>query len=99
MTDEQLSELAECLADACRGKRLRPFNARDMFGPSCCPLGALIGDQYPNPGHVANATSIPSEITYGIARGFDGDGQVSVGGTIDPRAFALGRLFREECSR
>ncbi len=101
MTDEDLSELAECLLDACRGLKLRPFGEREPHGPgaypwaSCCPLGAMVGERYPNPGFVAEWLGIPDAVAYGIARGFDGK-SINTISPIDERAYYLGRLFREE---
>lgn len=101
MTDEELSELAECIADAIAvaGICVRPFYERSPvpYGPgvTTCPLGAMVGERYPNPGFVAKWLGIPEPVAYGFARGFDGK-SINTISPIDERAYYLGRLFREE---
>lgn len=103
MTDEELSELAECLEDACRGRILAGFHdRRTVYGVrSCCPLGAAVfavdGSNYPNPKCAAQILGIPEQIGWSIARGFDGDEPSRQ--MHDQRAFDLGRLFREQAYR
>lgn len=102
MTDEDLSELAECIQDACEStcRPIAPFDLRYRVPGllPCCLLGALLDDdekwgRYPNPGQAGDALGIPREVSYGLSRGFDGSDQSSFD---DPRAFALGRFFREQ---
>lgn len=97
MTDEELSELAELLQHECNcriseGYRVVPWPERRGSGLECCPIGAAFSvprglapfDWVNNP--------LPTDVAQEIQRGFDGFGPVGV----DNRAFALGRLFREQ---
>jgi hypothetical protein len=102
MTDEELSELAECLQDACTTVP-PPFSVSselmDRGGLSCCPMGALcgvtgwVGHRFPLPDYVEGSVKLPMNIAGAFIRGFDGGGTIP---SDDPRAFALGRLFREQ---
>lgn len=96
MTDEEMSEFAECMADACRRSRLRV--TATMGGTRCCPLGALFGGTVDPDGHTILRLPttydlihvLPAEVTRGFLAGFDG---MSPAG--DMRAFELGRAFAE----
>jgi hypothetical protein len=97
VTDEEMSELAECLQDACEdaqrvGMRLVP----QSFGLPTngdCPLGAATGYRYPFAHDAARYLQIEQAVAFGFVRGFDGATNPSNG---DWRAFNLGRLFREQ---
>lgn len=96
MTDEELSELAECLEDACQariaeGKRIGPT----QMGDRMCPLGALLNSPlvpFPGAYRVEKETRIPCSVASGFINGFDGH-QVYPGDNL--AAFNLGRSFRE----
>lgn len=95
MTDEELSELAEYIAGACQGRHLAPYLQHGLG--SCRPLAAAIGyahPGYPNPGYAAEFLGIPESVGYGIAHGFDGAPFNQA--TDEPRAYAIGQLFRHE---
>lgn len=99
MDDEELSELAECLEDACQEAErtgLRVYDGYLMPDSSCCPFGALIYRRFPGRLHPwpwdVNA-GVPRDVVEGFMRGFDN--KPSRDGVIDERAFTLGRQFRE----
>jgi len=105
VTDEEMSELAECLADACANVP-RPFVVTDaetrLDRLGCCPMGALVGltgwvgHRYPLPDYVMNATGLPDTVAGAFIRGFDGGSPIP---SDDPRVTDLGRLFHEEYCR
>jgi hypothetical protein len=98
MDDEELSELAECLEDACqaavrRGRCVSQYRLMD----NCCPLGALINGNrhlgFPGALRTAEVTGIDFGTALGFMAGFDGATCPPAG---ESRAFAIGRLFREK---
>ena len=106
MTDEELSELAECLQDACVGA---PVGTLDG---DWCPLGALMAEQCDGGGrhrpgghYASKVLGIPEGVALSFIHGFEGATRQGVTYRqglaifVDDRAFALGRLFREEFAR
>lgn len=96
MTDEELSELAEALQDACDLARYRGHKIGNT-GACTCPFGALLFPVDPEgmrpwPFDIEARTQLPHAIAEGFTRGFDDNRMCD----SDPRAFALGRLFREQ---
>lgn len=100
LSDEELSELAECLEDACQeiiscGESVSSARGRwDCY----CPLGALFkplwGERVVRrPSEFV--VSLPKGIAAGFGYGFDGC-EMEMG--WDPRAYELGKLFREKYS-
>lgn len=98
MTDEQLSELAECLEYVCqeaisKGLKVRPVDA--SYGgdgrddPACnCPIGYLTGKSYPYAGDLREFAN--GDALWTFAQSYDKPKD------MDTRpAAALGRLFRE----
>jgi hypothetical protein len=93
VTDEDYSELAECLESACQAL-IASGGAIGQTNGTCCPFGALIAPvrpawSQPFPDMVT-FTGIREGIAAGFMRGFDGDEMY----TADIRAFNLGRQFR-----
>lgn len=95
MTDDEMSEFAEMLADACRCSELPVSSrgARRIRAPSCCPMAAAMGLSG-RVGFVIAAAyfRVDEEVTSAFAEGFDGD---PMWHDSDPRAYALGCAFRE----
>ena len=94
MTDEEISELAECLEDACREaiatgrivSRSRFFEAHDNL----CPLHAAAefgGGRSPGV-----LRGLPQPYYGSFVRGFDNR---PAGAFTDPRLYALGQQFAE----
>ena len=97
LTDDELSELAECLDDACaeairKGKRIQPCDDANFHETNCCPFGALMGFAYPFPHLVSAYFALPLQTVEDFMGGFDvGDPSRK----IKSAAFQLGRYFRE----
>lgn len=94
MDADELSELAECLQNACdewitKGGRIAPFEGNVTFGDGrCnCPVGALVGAHYPLPSWLGDMGPVE---WHGFMRGFDEDAPG------DGDFIALGHLFREQ---
>lgn len=93
ISDEALSELAECIDDACQdaistGKRVAPVHnsyledGRD--DPECnCPLGYMLGDSYP--------IGMRDELLSDFVAGYDAPRN----DYCDSPGFTLGKFFRE----
>jgi hypothetical protein len=102
MTPDELSELAECLEDACREAELRGWIVGPPIvgnpTPCCCPFGALIagrGPRVPTPGQVLMCgVAIHYDSISAFMHGFDGLSCLVLSGE-----YALGRLFREQYVR
>lgn len=87
MSDEDLSELAEALEDACVAAKAKGKNVSVFRLTGCvCPLGAMFGGTFP---WANTILFLPLSVTTGFACGFDGNEPAG-----DPRAFALGAAFR-----
>ncbi len=93
MTDEELSELAECLEDACQ-KHIAN-GGKIGYYPYYCPVGAMLRARTPGWSNAAEALGVPVNIISGFMAGFDGDNKGGYGFNDDPRAFDLGRQFSE----
>lgn len=92
MTDDEMSEFAEALDDACRGRSDVHTTFFDLFGDiNWCPLGALFKTNE-RPSEPEECPGIPADVMLGFIDGYDGKAPKKRG---DQRAFALGRLFRE----
>lgn len=99
MTDEQLSELAEALDDACQERVREGWTITAGEGVKhCCPFGALGHRSHPMP--YVMRQYVPENIAASFMNGFDGN-RISnlrffprshLG--FDIRAFNLGRSFR-----
>lgn len=90
MNDEELSELAECLEDACCEKAASKPGMGHEWG-QYCPLGALFNFRFTNK-PLVSLVPLDIEISSGIAAGFDGE---LYDAAHDIRAYALGMQFRE----
>lgn len=104
MTPEELSELAECLDDACReaqrgGWRIVPCCGANVPRGECCPFGALIGpdDNPPYPTFVTVSNCLRRDDMISDVRAFmrGFDGYPNVPDPLPRDAFLLGRSFRE----
>ena len=88
---DELSELAECLDDACQVAM--SFGLRiGKAEYDCCPLGAAMGpsiNRQPSPGTAASFLGIPYRVAALFVSGFDGHV------VPDSDAYNLGRSFRE----
>lgn len=89
MTDDELSEFAEALADACER------DGRVSESALHCPLAAATG----KPGlcgayDAAERLGVPPEFALNFTLGFDGLIAIDTE-ELDRKGFALGRLFRE----
>lgn len=92
MSDEELSELAECLQDACE-KDPRGVSADSI---NCaCPLGALFSTEHARP--FQRSVPLPPDVYFGFVRGFQDNSPDYASDVIsvDARAYALGQLFRK----
>lgn len=105
LSDDELSELAECLEDACQerirqGYRIAPPNAQVDAG-ECCPLGALLLQPevgmpaHPAAATVSSRTGLPWLIAASFMAGFDETCRPS-SASWARKAVALGRMFREK---
>ena len=91
MTDDEISELAECLEDACQQSAV-PVS-RTGKGDCCCPFGAMaIWPRNPMAYVVARSTGLAVEDARAFIHGYDG---LSRSRTDDPRLYALGKQFAE----
>ena len=110
MTDDELSELAEALDNACQewtaaGGVIEPRD-RGETHQCACPFGAHIDaeDRYPGHTTVIRLTRLPRSVVVGFIRGFDGYDPFAesttcrlralVEATSDDRAVELGGQFR-----
>ena len=97
MSPDELSELAECLQDACeeaerRGKRIVPYGLR--MRDTCCPLGALVNESYPG---MLYDLDLPLWFTDAFIDGFDGQRQPFTEEWRD--AWYMGAAFRAQYVR
>lgn len=99
LSDDELSELAECIEHACQeaigdGVFIRPGG--EPRGPDCnCPLGALAHTRYPWPSEASRATGLHEQTAASFMLGYDGAGDAFA---CDRGAYDLGRQFRERYS-
>lgn len=97
-SDEDLSELAECLEDACceaerRGMRIVPDDWRDAYLNCCCPMGAIMnGNSYPSGEDLLFFRGIDPKVSEDFINAF---GTAEYLAKYDYRVADLGRLFRE----
>lgn len=110
LTDEQISELAQCLQYHCdkwiakggiiTSVRFAKTRTGEISKGCSCPFGTIVKDQwdsrYPTGMQVQNALNIPSESAWSFMAGFDGDSEDWSDPNSDPRMFALGRLYRRQ---
>jgi len=100
MSDDEISELAEALENACRAfERMGGCitSAHMTFGR--CPIEALlrrIGDPHPSGDVAAKLLKIDPGAAWSFMAGFDGDRTYRNEPDSDRRLFQLGRLFREQ---
>ncbi len=98
MTDEELSELEECIDSYCRaamnrGYRIQPGNT--VLGKECCPMGAVLickGKPHGLLQQAANALGLSRFDCVEFAYGFDGRGLF---GSVRNPMYAMGTRFRE----
>jgi len=99
LSDDEISELAEALWDACAASGRKVVPDDDLVGAGCCcPFGALIpmappswlGDGYPTASTVSARVNITRQDADAFMRGFGSDSRCS-----SPLEL-LGRRFREQ---
>lgn len=97
MSDDEISELAECLEDACQRSPV-PVSAMDLL-TACCPFGALVRTgEVGAPGRPSantiyyNMIGLTADEAEAFMCGFDG---LSVRPACDERLHALGLQFKE----
>ncbi len=101
MDAEELSELAECLQDACEeairnGYAVLPGDESPELGLHCCPFGALVFPAepcFPFASLLEDKLGLPMSDICDFMRGFD----MGLGGNEDMAK--LGRLFRAQYVR
>jgi hypothetical protein len=102
VTPDEISEFAECLWDACAEAERRGLTVRPTRGEvgqcktECCPLGALLGDDYPLPWDAyakLESSGVSQADLCDFLAGFDGHRRSRIG------LVALGRRFREQALR
>lgn len=99
LSDDEVSDLSECLWDACKEAEragTRVTIRLLVMSKTCCPFGALLGGEgFPGPTTVANETGIPREDVLEFMKGFAWPTPELPDSELRPMT-ELGFLFRKQ---